>query len=126
MRALFCLLLAISLAVGCGGDHEGGPGEGSGQDADSEADAAEGGVADTVVRTDAGSSCTVHVAVSGSDVGECGAPATPCATITAGLERADEGCTVSVGAGTWSSATGESLPIVITDRVHLMLSLIHI
>jgi hypothetical protein len=56
------------------------------------------------------SKCAVQVDKAGTDSEQCGSADTPCATITRALAGAAGGC-IQVGPGTYSSASGETLPL---------------
>jgi hypothetical protein len=58
---------------------------------------------------DSDEGCIVHVAPAGANVSGCGSSASPCATISAGLDQAQSSCTVSVASGTYSASRREPI-----------------
>jgi hypothetical protein len=123
--------LVVCLAVACGGgsgDGEsgasgsGGATEGSttagtsSSEAGSTAGTTEGAQDDS---SGAPQACELWVETDGSDDGGC-TEAAPCRTVTRAIELAASGCTIRIGAGTFSPEGGEVLPWAPAPDVQLV------
>lgn len=105
-----------------GGTTEGGEGSSSGTTAFGEGTSTgDTGVDTTAEDTSGGTEgCALWVAEDGADADACGTEGAPCRTLSTAITLAEAGCTIRLGPGTYSPATGEQPPWELPTDVHLI------